>query len=143
MGDTDSIKECFVIMPITDRSPYEEGHFKIVYDHLIKPACALAGFAPIRSDEIKNTNFIVKDILTRLLNSPMAICDLSGQNPNVLFELGIRQSFNKPVTIIKDLITPRIFDIDGLRCLDYNESLRVDQINSSIKLIADTLKKHI
>lgn len=127
-------------MPITDRSPYEDGHFKIVYDHLIKPACLLAGFTPIRSDEIKNTNFIVKDILKRLLNSPMAICDLSGQNPNVLFELGIRQSFNKPVTIIKDLITPRIFDIDGLRCLDYNENLRVDQINSSVNLIADTLK---
>lgn len=138
--DIVGIKECFVIMPITDKPPYEEGHFKIVYEHLIKPACSLAGFVPIRSDDIKNTNFIVKDILKRLLVSPMAICDLSGQNPNVLFELGIRQSFNKPVTLIKDLITPRIFDIDGLRCLDYNENLRVDQINISVNLIAETLK---
>lgn len=131
--------ECFVIMPITTRQPYEGNHFQIVYDHLIKPACILAGFNPIRSDEIKNTNFIVKDILKRLLDSPMAICDLSGQNPNVLFELGIRQSFNKPVTIIKDILTPRIFDIDGLRCIEYNENLRVDIIGSSIKLIAETL----
>ena len=52
-----------MIMPITDKSPYEDGHFKVVYDHLIKPACSLAGFVPIRSDDIKNTNFIVKDIL--------------------------------------------------------------------------------
>jgi len=133
-------KECFVIMPITDRDPYDPGHFQIVYEHLIKPACLKAGFSPIRADDVKNTNFIVKDILTRLLNSPMAICDLSGQNPNVLFELGIRQAFNKPVTLIKDAITPRIFDIDGLRCLDYYESLRIDLITPSIDSIAEMLK---
>ncbi|AKB32418.1 hypothetical protein MSSIH_1728 [Methanosarcina siciliae HI350] len=70
----------------------------------------------------------------------MAICDLSGQNPNVLFELGIRQAFNKPVTIIKDLATQRIFDIDGLRCIDYDEKLRVDNISIAINIIAETLK---
>lgn len=132
--------ECFVIMPITDRLPYQEGHFKIVYEHVIKPACKNAGFSPKRSDEVNQTNFIVKDILKKLLDSPMAICDLSGQNPNVLFELGIRQAFNKPVTIIKDIATPRIFDIDGIRYIDYDENLRIDNINLSVKKIEENLK---
>lgn len=138
-GQVTNKKECFVIMPISDRTPYEEGHFRIVYEHLIKPACLKAGFSPIRSDQIQETNLIVKDILKRLLNSEMAICDLSGQNPNVMFELGIRQSFNLPVTIIRDSKTPRIFDIDGLRCIEYDRELRIDKIMESVNIVAETL----
>jgi len=40
----------------------------------------------------------------------MIVCDISGRNPNVMFELGLRLAFDKPAIIIKDEITPYSFD---------------------------------
>lgn len=124
---------CFIIMPISDIEGYEPGHFRRVYEYIIKPACKNAGFIPVRADDIKKTNVIVIDILQKLLNSDMAVCDLSGKNPNVLYELGIRQSFDLPVSFIKDDITTRVFDIQGFRDLEYNSNLRIDEVNTAIE----------
>ncbi len=41
------------------------------------------------------TNYIVIDILKKILESEFVLCDLSAKNPNVFYELGIRQAFNK------------------------------------------------
>ena len=81
---------CFVIMPISDCEGYEPGHFLRVYEDIIKPAVERSGYTPQRADETKNSNLIQLDILKKLIDAPIAICDLSTRNPNVLFELGIR-----------------------------------------------------
>ena len=138
---TGSEPVCFVVMPISDAEPYSTGHFRRVYDFIIKPACSLAGFIPVRADDVNQTNHIVLDVLRQLIDADMTLCDLSGRNPNVLYELGIRQAFNRPVCLIKDAATPRIFDIQGLRDIEYDESLRVDMISSTVSQIADSLKK--
>jgi len=105
-------KTCFVLMPVSDCDGYPQGHWSRVYSHLIKPACEKAGFISLRSDEVQRTNFIVIDILRRLFESSIALCDLSSRNPNVLYELGIRHSFNLPVTVIRkrdEYSTSKIF----------------------------------
>jgi hypothetical protein len=43
-------KTCFVIMHISDGDPYDIGHFKRVYEYIIKPACFEAEFPPVRGD---------------------------------------------------------------------------------------------
>lgn len=130
---------CFIIMPISDSDKYPAGHFGRVYEYIIKPACDLAGFRPIRADDVKVTNYIALDIVKQIIESDMAICDLSNQNPNVLYEVGIRQAFNLPVTFIKDIITKRIFDIQGFRDVAYDESLRIDTVNKSISELAEVI----
>lgn len=132
---------CFVIMPISDQDGYEKGHFTRVYQHLIKPACEKAGFKAIRADDEIKTNYIVIDIIKKILESDIVICDLSSKNPNVLYELGIRQAFNKKSVLIKDNKTSRIFDIQGLRTIDYDENLRIDEVQKNINNIAKTLKE--
>lgn len=134
------LKTCFVVMPISDLDGYQGGHFGRVYDHLIKPACAAVGLTPTRADDVKATNFIVVDILQRILDSDLVICDLSGRNPNVLYELGLRQAFDLPVVLIKDGQTDRIFDIQGLRTLDYDVSLRVDTVARDLRALVAALE---
>ena len=126
-------------MPISNNSNYENGHFDRVYDFIIKPACDLAGFEPLRADDVLSTNHIALDIIRKIIDSDMAICDLSSQNPNVLYELGIRQAFDKPVTLIKDLKTKRIFDIQGFRDLEYDENLRIDNVNDAIESLSEII----
>jgi hypothetical protein len=127
-------------MPISDNPNYPKGHFLRVYEYIIKPACILADFEPVRADDVLNTNHIALDILKKIIESDMALCDLSTQNPNVLYELGIRQAFNKPVTLIKDTKTNRIFDIQGFRDLEYDENLRIDNVQEIIENLAETIK---
>lgn len=126
-------------MPVSDHADYDNGHFKRVYDHIIKPACIKAGFEPLRADDVQKSNIIVVDILHKIVNCEMALCDLSSKNPNVLYELGIRQAFDLPVALIKDNLTPRIFDIQGFRDVGYDSTMRIDQVNSAIENIAEAI----
>ncbi|CRY04958.1 TPA: hypothetical protein PXP62_000877 [Yersinia enterocolitica] len=135
-----SEKICFIIMPIADVPTYESGHFNRVYQHLIAPACKRAGFKPIRADEVNSSNMIVLDILKKIVESDMAICDLSSRNPNVLYELGLRQAFNKKTVLIKDQITTSPFDVQAFRYAEYDSSLRIDYVQNEIVSLAASIK---
>jgi len=126
-------------MPISDNEDYDSGHFDRVYEYLIKPAVSQAGFIPLRADDVRKTNYIILDILKRLIESDMAICDLSSRNPNVLYELGIRQAFDKPVAFIKDEKTERIFDIQGFRDFEYSSNLRIDEVEKEREKLSEMI----
>lgn len=126
-------------MPISDNTDYPNGHFNRVYEYIIRPACESAGFEPIRADEVASTNYIALDIIKKIIEADIAICDLSSQNPNVLYELGVRQAFDKPVVLVKDNITKRIFDIQGFRDVEYDSSLRIDNVNLTKDLLAKVI----
>lgn len=132
-------KTCFVIMPIADHPDYDTGHFTRVYEHLIKPACIAAGYQPIRADDSKASHMIMFDILKKIMDCDMAICDLSSKNANVFYELGLRQAFNKKTILITDGRDKPPFDLAGFRYVPYSQSLRVDTVNVEIKLIREML----
>ena len=132
--------DCFIIMPIADPDGYDKGHFKKVYEDLFKVACDNSGFHAIRADEVQQTNLIHLDILQKLIDSPMAICDLSNRNPNVLFELGLRQAFDKPTVLVQECGTPKIFDISPLRYTEYRKELKYREVLEDQESIADALR---
>lgn len=131
--------ECFVIMPISDPDGYPAGHFLRVFEDIFKPACEQAGYIAIRADDVKETNLIHVDVLKRLLTSPVALCDLSSRNPNVLFELGLRQAFDKPVVLVQDIETPSIFDIAPLRSTRYRRARLYHEVLDDQKNIAKAI----
>lgn len=51
----------------------------------------------------------------------------------------IRQAFDLPVVLLKDKKTERVFDIQGLRTLDYVESLRIDSVEQDRKSLAQAI----
>lgn len=130
-------KKCFVIMPISDVEGYPNGHFDRVYKHIIVPACEQAGYEAIRADVTAKANVIIVDILKNALNCDMAICDLSARNPNVFYELGFRQAFDKKTVLMIDDKTNRPFDISAIRSFTYASSLRIDLVD---KAISDLVK---
>ncbi|WKN21477.1 hypothetical protein [Azotobacter vinelandii] len=140
MTETSNNKDCFIIMPISDVDGYPAGHFKHVYDNIVAPSCEMAGYQAIRADDIKATNLIHLDILKKLIEAPIAICDLSSRNPNVLFELGIRQAFDKPVVLIQEIGTPKIFDIAPLRYLEYSKEMRYHEVLKSQSELKDAIE---
>jgi len=131
---------CFVLMPISDPDGYVKGHFKHVYDDILVPACDSAGFKAVRADQVKQSNLIHLDILQKLLEAPMALCDLSSRNPNVLFELALRQAFDKPVALAQEVGTPTVFDISPLRYAEYRKERTYHEVLEDQAAIATAIK---
>ena len=126
-------------MPISDTDGYKRGHWQDVYNHLIKPAVEDAGYISERADEIRSANLIAVDIIKRICEYPMAVCDLSSCNPNVFYELGIRHSMKLPVVLIKDTKTNNPFDIKDIRYVEYDEGLSVAEIPSIHEQLTATI----
>ena len=134
------VPKCFVIMPISKQHNYDDDHFKLVYEDIIKPSVEEAGMFPLRADETKNTNLIQLDILRNVIEAPIAVCDMSSKNPNVFYELGMRQAFDMPTVLMIDNETNVPFDINGLRYVVYNKEMRHrDVIKAKVDLL-DALK---
>lgn len=137
---TDKKEKCFVIMPISDPEGYEKGHFQYVYEDLLIPAIEEAGFEPKRADDDKSSSMIQINIIRDIIEAPMAICDLSSRNPNVLFELGIRQAFDLPVVLIQEEGTQRIFDINTINTIDYRSDLIYREVMEDRSKISEAIK---
>ena len=71
---------------------------------------------PLRGD-------MVREIITNLVMAPIVIADITDENPNVYWELGVRHSFEHGTIIIAEEGTKRRFDIgaaraQALKCLN-------------------------
>ncbi|WP_394230469.1 hypothetical protein [Shewanella colwelliana] len=132
--------QCFVIMPISSQNGYEEGHFQLVYEDIIKPSIIAAGLKPFRADETKNTNLIQLDILRNVVESTIAICDMSAKNPNVFYELGMRQAFDLPTVLLRDEVTEAPFDVNGLRYVTYKKDMKHRDVVKAVEELTEALK---
>lgn len=116
-------KYCGIIRPIADFDPYPSGHWEEVHQ-IVAQAIDAAGYSPRLVSESEAASVIQGNIVTNLYEDEIVVCDVSGRNPNVMFELGMRVAFEKPVVIIKDEITPFSFDVSPIKHLTYPSSLR-------------------
>lgn len=79
----------FVAMPFG----VKEGiNFNEVYSDLIKPALESEGFVVFRADEEVRAGNIRTDMFQELLLADLVVADLSIDNPNVWYELGVRHA---------------------------------------------------
>ncbi|MCQ3936608.1 MAG: hypothetical protein DPW18_06130 [Chloroflexi bacterium] len=133
----------FVVMPFgkkkgADGQPFD---FNAIYNILIKPALEEAGFEPFRADEETASGDILTDMFQELLLADMVLCDLSIDNANAFYELGIRHALRKRgVVHIQAGRAYMPFDIFNVRTLPYHITREgepdPDYIRSDIKAIA-------
>lgn len=113
---------CFVLMPF-GRKQDASGRvidFNAVYNQIIAPAVEAADLEPIRADEEQVGGAIHKPMFERLMLCEFAVADVSGANPNVYYELGVRHALKPRSTVIlfaEGTVLP--FDIALLRGVSY------------------------
>ena len=93
---------CFVLMPF-GRKPEGGGRivdFDAVYHQIIAPAVLAAGMEAIRADQEQVGGTIHKPMFERLMLCDYAVADMTGANPNVYYELGIRHALRPRSTVI-------------------------------------------
>ena len=105
-------KKVFVIMPFQDQ-------FFEVYE-MLKMQFADSFEFTNAADEGNQQN-ILKDIVQPIYEADVVIADLTGLNPNVMYELGLAHSFNKKtITITQDELSTLPFDLKQYRAKDYS-----------------------
>ena len=103
MDDTDQLLPlCFVLMPFGKKmdAAGRVTNFDAVYARIIAPAVEHSGLEPIRADEEKIGGTIHKPMFERLMLCHYAVADITGANPNVFYELGIRHAMRPRSTVI-------------------------------------------
>jgi tetratricopeptide (TPR) repeat protein len=112
----------FVAMPF-GKKPDPDGKlidFNAIYDDLIKPACEAAGMDVFRADEELAAGDIKSDMFQELLIADLVIADLTLDNPNVWYELGVRHALRaRGIVLIQGPREKQPFDIYTDRKLNY------------------------
>ncbi|WP_270996141.1 hypothetical protein [Listeria seeligeri] len=125
---------CGLVVPISsmDDEIYTEQHWsnvKQIIEECLQNSVKYKYEVKIVS-ESDGVNIIQSNIIQGLYESDIIICDVSNLNPNVMFELGVRIMFDKPVIIIKDSITNFVFDVNPIEHIIYNRTLQYSDIRS-------------
>lgn len=130
---------CGIIMPIaTMSSEYTADHWSDVR-HILHNAIEKAGFTPRIVSDSEESTVIHGSIINNIYNDAIIVCDVSNKNANVMFELGMRLAFNKPVVIVKDDKTDYSFDTGNIQHEPYRKDLR----HSTVEKFIDDLSKKI
>jgi tetratricopeptide (TPR) repeat protein len=113
----------FVAMPFGNK-PGPDGQiidFNRVYLELLKPALEDAGLEVFRADEEIRAGDIRTDMFQELLMADLVLADLTLENANVWYELGVRHALRaRGVVLVSGDRTPKAFDIYTDRKLRYH-----------------------
>jgi hypothetical protein len=129
---------CGIVMPISALDDCTESHWADFLS-ILNESIETAGFTPNLVSNSDDVGVIQKRIIQNLYDNPIVVCDVSGRNANVMFELGMRLAFDKPTIIIKDEKTPFSFDTSPIEHISYPRDLRFSQIVEFKKRLAEKI----
>ena len=137
-----SLLHCGLIMPISFIDNCNPQHWLDVKNIVQEAINSINEYSFIvdlvsRDDSI---GVIHKHIVQNIYSSEIIVCDLSAKNPNVMFELGMRLTFDKATVIIKDDRTDYSFDTGIIEHIEYPRDLRYPQIQIFKKALAERVK---
>lgn len=102
------VDTCLVLMPF---GPHHDPFYRELY----APVIEVVGLLPLRADEVYKHGGVMTEVCNAIADAKVIIADLTGSNPNVLYELGLAHAIRKPVIIVADRSDKLPFDIQSLR----------------------------
>jgi hypothetical protein len=124
---------CFVLMP------FVKEWSERVYKDLIRKNVEYLNLQCLRADKLTGQN-IVEDIWTSINQAAFIIADVTGTNPNVMYELGIAHTLGKPTILITQDVSNIPFDFRHLRHIEYKEHTEgVRAFNKRLKIVIKEL----
>ncbi|MBV8400565.1 MAG: hypothetical protein JOZ17_17770, partial [Acetobacteraceae bacterium] len=112
----------FLIMPF-GRKAGPDGKdidFDRVYRDYLEPAVEAAGLRPRRADAERRGGSIHADMFQDLLIAELVIADLTIDNPNVWYEIGVRHALRASGTVLTFALRSKLpLDLNGQRMVRY------------------------
>lgn len=133
-------KTIFVISPIGKIDKDGVDFTEIFMEQIMIPAADLAGgfSKPLRADKVNAPGSISANIVKDIIKSDICVADLTGRNPNVMYEVAIAHAADKPVILLQQEPGGGPFDFSHERVIQYG--LRVDEANKAMQKLASHLE---
>jgi hypothetical protein len=127
-------KSCFIITPLdSENSPIRRASDGLI-DSVIKPTLDLLSMSFDVSHRISESGSITNQIIEHLLNDDLVIANLTGLNPNVMYELAVRHCIAKPAVILAEYKTSLPFDVLTERTIYFRDDMQgVIELKTQLK----------
>lgn len=136
-----SEKTCFIITPVGSPESSIRRKANGIIDSVILPV--LTEELSFKKENINiphktySTGSITKQVIESILNDDLAIANLTGLNPNVMYELAVRHAARLPVVSIMESNTDLPFDISDERTIFYEDDI------AEVTVLKENFKKMV
>lgn len=123
--------KAFVIMPF-------DPEFNSIYEQLIKPSLEESGYDIARADSFLDQQNILSDIVRGITTADLIVADLTTNNPNVFYELGLCHGLRVPTILIAQSIDEVPFDLRSYKIQIYETHFnKIHKLKDALKIIGE------
>jgi hypothetical protein len=114
-------KCCFVVSRIGEEDSPERIHADWFLELIVQPIFETRPeFTVERADKLSHPGLIDAQVIQKLLTAELVVADLTGLNPNVFYEIGIRHMVQKPIIHMHEVGERIPFDVSLYRSISYS-----------------------
>lgn len=130
MPNDESKPLAFILMPF-------DTEFDRIYERLIKPSIEEEGYEVRRADTNLHQRNIMRTIIEGIANADLIVAELTSNNANVFYELGVAHGLRKPVIMISQDLDQVPFDLRSYNVVLYSTDVfEVENFKVSLRDLA-------
>lgn len=137
-------KSCFIITPIGGDNTDVRRHADGVITSVLKPLLKdIFGFKKVvAAHDMTQSGSINTQVMNAVIDSDLVIANLTGLNPNVMYELAVRHATQKPIIHLCSKDGTKLpFDIVDQRTIFYeNDMLGVNELKNQLTKFLKSIK---